>query len=500
MNDLDIKMTHKTNAEIRCSGCGRRTRKVSPMGTCVRCGGILLTEYDFSELRELRREELLSGTGVWRYSQLLPLSPKDYPVTLGEGGTTLLRSERLGEILGMKRLFLKNEATNPTGSFVDRGTTVEITHARDIGHSFISCAFSGNLAASVAAYAARAGMQSEAILPPGTDLGKLYQIVAHGAKIVQVRDQDEAEEKLVADERDRHCITSQSPFFLEGIKTTGLEILEQCGFLAPDRIILSIGSGAHLIMVWKALKELEELDIIDASRTRMTGVQIAGCAPIVEALGKRSSVECIDKKIALAREIAIQHPHLTDRVIGAIKKSKGTAIAVNEKEIIDAVQLLARAEGIFAEPSAAATIAGLRNLLDAGEIGRNERVVCVITGTGLKEPIAPPKAMRKAVGSRRIILRMERRIEMLDLGRTKESILSLLLEKDDYGYGIWKRLKKEKGISISVVSVYQHLSELEAANLIKKGRIETSPKRRLRVLYVLTQKGQRFMRENLRAE
>lgn len=470
------------------------------MGTCVKCGGILLAEHDLAKLRELHTNELFSGSGIWRYSRLLPVSPRDYPVTLGEGGTTLLRSERLGEILGMRKLFLKNETTNPTGSFVDRGTAVEVTHARDLGHTFVSCAFSGNLAASVAAYAARAGMQSEAILPPGTDLGKLYQIVAYGARIVQVRDQEEAEEKLIGLGKERHCITSQSPFFLEGIKTTGLEIAEQCGFSAPDRIILSIGSGAHLTMIWKALEELEKLGIMDASRTRMTGVQIAGCAPIVEALGKKKRAACDDGKIALAREIAIHHPHLTDSVIGAIRKSGGTAIAVGEKEIIDSVQLLARAEGIFAEPSAAATIAGLRELLDSGDIDRDEKVVCVITGTGLKEPIASPKAMRKFAGSRRTILRMQRRIETLDLGRTKESILLLLQKRDDYGYGIWKRLKEEKGIEISIVSVYQHLSELEAADLIRKGGTESSPKRRTRVLYVLTQKGQRFLKENLRAE
>ncbi|MEM2839769.1 MAG: threonine synthase [Thermoplasmata archaeon] len=494
-----MRPARKEYADIRCSGCGERAHGISPMGTCVRCGGILFAKYDMDRLRSLPRDDLFSGTGVWRYSRLLPIPSKEYPITLGEGGTTLLRSERLGEILGMKKLFLKNETTNPTGSFVDRGTAVEITHARNLGHNFVSCAFSGNLAASVAAYAARAGMQSEAILPPGTDIGKLYQIVAYGARIIQVRNQEEAEEKLMGLERERHCITSQSPFFLEGIKTSGLEIAEQFGFSAPDRIILSIGSGAHLTMIWKALKELEELDIMDASRTKMTGVQIAGCAPIVDALGKKRRTACAEERISLAREIAIHHPHLTDSVLDAIRKSGGTAIAVDEREIIDSVQLLARAEGIFAEPSAAATIAGLRNLLDAGEIDSSEKVVCVITGTGLKEPIASPRTMRKVAGSRRTALRMERRIEMLDLGRTKESILELLRSKDDYGYGIWKRLRDEKGIDITVVSVYQHLSELEAADLVRKGGIQSSPKRRARVLYVLTQKGRRFLSENMRA-
>jgi len=487
----------KAYAEIRCSGCGKRAHVISPMGTCIKCGGILFARYDLEGLRGLSREEIFSGNGIWRYSRLLPVSPKDYPVTLGEGGTTLLRSERLGEILGMRKLFLKNETTNPTGSFVDRGTAVEITHARNLGHTFVSCAFSGNLAASVAAYAARAGMQCEAILLPGTDIGKLYQIVAYGARIIQVKDQEEAEEKLVGLEKERHCVTSQSPFFLEGIKTSGLEIAEQSGFSPPDRIILSIGSGAHLTMIWKALRELQELDVIDASGTKMTGVQIAGCAPIVEALEKKRRATC-DGRISLAREIAIQHPHLTESVLDAIKTSGGTAVAVDEMEIVDAVQLLARAEGIFAEPSAAATIAGLRALLDAGEIDRSERVVCVITGTGLKEPIAPPRAMRRLMGSKRAALRMERRIETLDLGKTKECILDLLREKDDYGYGIWKRLREEKGIDINVVSVYQHLSELELANLIRKSGIESSPKRRSRVLYVLTQRGRLYLSENLR--
>lgn len=482
--------------EFFCSGCKKLAASITPLGTCAECGGMIDVRYDLSRLQNQQSKDIFIGSGVWRYSKLLPFEPREAPVSLGEGGTTLQRSQRLSEILGMGKLSLKNETTNPTGSFVDRGTTVEVTKARDQGYSSISCALSGNLAASVAAYCARAGISSEALLQLGVDLGKLYQIVAYGARIVQVRNQEEAEKKLLQLDDKAHGITSQSPLFLEGLKTTGLEIAEQLEWRAPDRIMLSIGTGAHLAMIWKGLKELEELGLIDASNTKMTGVQMIGCAPIVEALGNRRHSKCSDR-VSLAREIAIHHPHMTDKVVQAIKASKGTAIAVDEKEIIEAVQLLARAEGIFAEPAAAATIAGLRNLLDEGEIERGERVVCVITGTGLKEPITSQKTMRNFAGSRKIAMRMERRIKSLDIGTTKESILELLGKGDDYGYGIWKRLSVEKGIQISVVSVYQHLSELETAELIKKERIENSPKRRMRVLYSLTQRGQRFLSGNI---
>ena len=484
------------NVEFFCSGCKRKVRKTTSLGTCPVCGGMIEVRYELSKLLELPKEELWVGSGVWRYSKLLPFEPREAPVSLGEGGTMLQRSQRLGEILGMSRLSLKNETTNPTGSFVDRGTTVEVTNARDLGYSSIACALSGNLAASVAAYCARAGIASEALLPLGVDLGKLYQIVAYGAKIIQVKDQEEAEDRLLKLDGETHGITSQSPLFLEGLKTTGLEMAEQLEWHAPDRIVLSIGTGAHLAMIWKALKELEELELIDASKTKMTGVQMTGCAPIVEALGNKRRSKC-DERVSLAREIAIHHPHMTDKVVQAIRASGGTAIAVDEREIIEAVQLLARAEGIFAEPAAAATIAGLRNLIDEGEIDRRERVVCVITGTGLKEPITSQKTMRNFAGSRKIAMRMERRIKSLDLGTTKESILALFGKKDDYGYGIWKRLSKEKNINISVVSVYQHLSELETAELIKKERVEVSPKRRMRVLYSLTSRGQRFLSDNI---
>lgn len=483
----------REDVEISCSGCGGSTKKVGPLGTCRTCGGVLTASYDLDEMQEPRKKDFFQGNGVWRYARLLPITPKDMPVSLGEGGTTLLRSQRLGEILGMGKLHLKNETTNPTGSFVDRGTTVEMTYARDSGFTSVSCASSGNLAASVAAYSARAGLSSEALLPSDVDIGKLYQVVAYGAKITQVKDQEEAEEKLLKLPDDCHRITTESPFFLEGIKTTGLEIAEQMDWHAPDRIVLSIGSGAHIAMIWKALKELEKLGIVDASKTKLTGVQMKNCAPLVDALGKAKHPVQREKGVSVAREIAVHHPHMIDKAIQAIKESDGTAVAVDERDIIDAVQLLARAEGIFAEPAAAASIAGLRNLLEEGEIDRGERVVCVITGTGLKEPVASQKTMRKFSGARKIAMRMEKRIKMLDLGTTKEAILSLMGQKADYGYGIWKRLLSEKSIEISLVSVYQHLTELEAAEMIKRDRTESSPKRRTRVLYSLTPRGERFL-------
>jgi len=483
----------REDVDISCSGCGGSTKKVGPLGTCRSCGGVLTANYDLDELQETQKRNLFQGTGVWRYARLLPIAPKDMPVSLGEGGTTLLRSQRLGEILGMGRLYLKNETTNPTGSFVDRGTTVEMTFARDSGYSSVACAYSGNLAASVAAYSARAGLSSEALLPSDVDIGKLYQVVAYGAKITQVKDQEEAEQRLMKLPDDCHRITTESPFFLEGIKTTGLEIAEQMDWHAPDRIVLSIGSGAHIAMIWKALQELERLGVINASKTRLTGVQMKNCAPLVDALGKANRQPAREKGVSLAREIAVHHPHMMDKAVQAVKESDGTAVAVDERDIIDAVQLLARAEGIFAEPAAAASIAGLRSLLEQGEIDRGERVVCIITGTGLKEPVTSQKTMRKFSGARKIALRMEKRIKMLDLGSTKEAILSLMEKKADYGYGIWKRLQKEKGIDISLVSVYQHLTELEAAEMIKRDRTESSPKRRTRVLYALTTRGERFL-------
>ena len=486
-------MKRRQKMRISCSGCGKKAKKIDQLGLCSECGGMITVHYDLERMRNKPKESFFHGTGVWRYCSLLPLSSTDSPVSLGEGGTSLLRSQRLGEILGMSKLHLKNETTNPTGSFVDRGTTIEMTHARDLGYRSIACALSGNLSASVAAYAARAGMSSEALLLPSIDLAKLYQIVAYGAKISQVKNQTEAERKLIAMGEEVHCITSQSPFFLEGIKTTGIEMLEQMNWHPPDRIIVSIGSGAHLMMIWKAMKELEEIGLINASRVKMTGVQMTGCAPIVEALGKKKQASRDENSVQLAREIAIHHPHMTEWVIEAIKDSGGTAIAVEEREIIDAVQLLARAEGIFAEPAAAATIAGLKNLLEERTVERNERVICVITGTGLKEPVTSARALRRFAGSRKTAIKMEKRIEMLDLGETKESILHLLKAKDDYGYGIWKGLKQEENIQISVVSVYQHISELEAADLVRKDRIESSPKRRNRVLYSLTPRGKRYL-------
>jgi len=482
----------RDDIEMSCTGCGESGGRAGPLGTCRDCGGILTADYRIEEMSE--GAEAFDGTGIWRYSKLLPIDPKGIPISLGEGGTTLLRAQRLGEILGMGKLYLKNETTNPTGCFVDRGTALEITFAQHSEYGSVACCYSGNLAASVAAYSARAGISSQAFLPPNVDMGRLYQIVAYGAKIVTIDSQEEADAAMLELGDDWYSITNHSPFFLEGIKTTGLEIAEQLEWRAPDRIILAIGSGAHFAMIWKGLKELERMGLVDASKTRMTGVQMKGFSPIVDQISGNSSESSIEgKRASLAREIAVQHPQMTDRVINAIRESNGTAIAVDEKEIIDAVQLLAQAEGIFAEPSAAATVAGLRRLLNNNEIDRGDRTVCVITGTGLKEPITSQKALRRAASARRIAQRMEKRIRNLDIGSSKKIIMELIGTGSGYGYGIWRQLREEKNIEISVVSVYQHLAELETAGLVKKERIERSPARRKRVIYRLTPRGHKFL-------
>ncbi|UCE91728.1 MAG: threonine synthase [Methanobacteriota archaeon] len=484
-------------AGVKCTKCGSDAPVGSPLSCCDGCGGQLKVVMDIEGMKEHVTRETLDDRrlrGVWRYRDILPVINPKAIISLGEGNTNLLRSESLAQILGMKRLFVKDETTNPSGAFIDRGTTVEISRARSLGYRSASCASSGNLASSMAAYCARGGMNSKAYLPGEIDLGKLYQIVAYGAEIVPVSDRAEANEVLQTLDDETYPVTGRNPFFLEGTKTVAVEIVDQLDWRAPDWIIVPVGSGALLSMVHKGLEEIRQLGLVDEVPTKLIGVQLKGCSPILDRLkGKSSPFSAVSCKFA--RDIAVPDPCMADEAADAIRDTGGDAVAVAEKEMVECVGVLARNEGIFAEPASASVIAGLRGLLDSGVVDRSDTVVALMTGIGLKDPAVARKIASENRVARSLMSRFEESPVPRRIGDSKLAILRLLSAKADYAYSLRKALADTCGRPMSLVSVYQHLSELVDLGLISVEKHERSPERRMRVFYSLTERGMEFMRE-----
>lgn len=429
--------------------------------------------------------------GMWKYRDMLPvMSPKGI-LSLGEGNTNLLKSESLAHILGLRKLFIKDETTNPSGSFLDRGMAVEISRARSLGYKGASCAWSGNLASSLAAYCARGGLRSRAYLPGEIDLGKLYQVVAYGAEIIPSADKGEAEKRLLH-AREHYPVTGSNPFFLEGMKTTAVEVVDQLDWHSPDWIVLPVGNGVHLSMLAKCLREVEDLGLVEDVRTRFLAVQVEGCSPIVDAVkgpsGRRTAASS-----SFARDIAVRSPSMGEEAVEAIRSTGGDAVAVSEKEVLDSVKLLASNEGIFAEPASASTVAGLRRLVESGVVGRSDTVVTLITGIGLKDPVMARTLAKRNSVARGMISRFEGPSVSRRIGESKVAVLSMLSDGADYAYSIRRRLADDFGRPMSLVSVYQHLSELQSLGLIVVDRHERSPERRVRVYYALTDSGLEFM-------
>jgi threonine synthase len=413
-------------------------------------------------------------------------------VSLGEGGTYLHKCEGLAKDLGTDSLYLKDETTNPTGAFIDRGTAVEVSAAREYGFMSVCCGSTGNLAASLVAYAARAGLESKVFIGQrgNVDIGKFYQILAYAADVEIVKDHEEALAMARKESRRSHFITSSNPHFMEGEKTTVYETCEQLDWTAPDWIIAPMGNGGHVSMIWRGLRELEHIGLIDASHTKIVGAQASGCAPIVEAFRKGvRSITPPSSASTVAFDICVKNPVCGRTALMAIEESGGLAISSSDKEILEAVRQLARREGVFAEPASATTIAALQKLVHSGKIEHSDWVVCVITGMGLKYPEIARTLVKGKGALEQLLSRVEKRRVTTRLGQTKIRILQILSKSESYGYGMWKALMDEYGMNLKIPSIYQHLSELTSIGLITSTRVEKTFENRQRSYYAITEKG-----------
>ena len=388
---------------LECINCKSEYPIDETLYNCKKCGDLLEVKLDLEDLkRKLEKVDWKRRSiSVWKYREFLPISDESKIITLQEGGTPLYKCERLAERLGIKNLYVKNEGANPTGSFKDRGMTVGVSKALEFNVKTVICASTGNTSASLAAYAARAGLNCVVLIPHGKiALGKLSQAMMYGAKVVAVKGNFDAALKIVVNASKTfglYLLNSINPFRIEGQKTAAFEICEQLGWKAPDRIIIPVGNAGNITAYWKGFKELEAIEIIK-ELPRMTGVQASGASPIVNAFANGSErIEPVSDPETIATAIRIGSPVNWKRALKAIRESGGVAVTVTDDEIIYAQKLLARTEGIFVEPASAASIAGLKKLIESGEIGSEETVVCIATGHGLKDPGAAIKACEKIV-------------------------------------------------------------------------------------------------------
>jgi threonine synthase len=428
----------------------------------------------------VRRDELDGlPPGVWRFRSFLPRVSPETIVTLGEGGTPMLPATRLGQDLGLRSLFLKDETRNPTGSFIDRGSTVLVSLAREMGITECNCLTTGNLGASLAAYCAKAGMLAKVMIYPSTDRGKLYQMLAYGAEV------EVPSKGFHADSGNPRTlsVTAGNPYLLDGEKTTGFEIVQEFGWETPDAIVVPVGTGGHLSMIWRAVRELRDSGLIRDSRCRLLAVQLAGSARMVGRL-RRGRSPLPETPFT---ELEDSEPYFMKEAARAIKASGGTGVVVTPAEAVRATASLATCEGVFAEPASASVIASLREALELGLVDRDERIVCVITGAGLKDTKAISRIAR---ASRPVPVREVREVARLQVGDTKLQILQLLRGGPRYGYALWQSLSLQR--RITTASIYQHLGELEELGLARRsGR--TVKGGRERVTYELTGKGADFL-------
>jgi threonine synthase len=373
---------------LKCRECGREY-PLDPIHVCEFCFGPLEIAYDYEAMRKtVTREAIERGPlTLWRYRHLLPCDAEG-AVDIGAGFTPLFRAANLGEELGLRHLYIKNDCVNPTWSFKDRVVAVASTKAREFGFTTLACASTGNLANSVSAHAAKARMDAFVFVPADLESGKLVGSAVYGATLVAVEGSYDEVSRLCSELANKYdwafVNINVRPYYAEGSKTLAYEVAEQLGWRAPDHCIVPLASGSLFTKIWKGLNELAKLWLVDSVQTRMSGAQAAGCSPIVNAWQAGTLNIRPVKPNTIAKSLAIGNPADGYYVLRTMADSGGSAVAVSDDEVVAGIRLLAESEGIFAETAGGVVIAGLRRLAEAGRVGRDELVVAFITGSGLK--------------------------------------------------------------------------------------------------------------------
>ncbi len=428
---------------------------------------------------------------MWKYAQLLPLSgPK---VSLEEGGTPLHSCTRLP---GFSGLLVKDESRNPTSSFADRGSTVAISAAIAMGAKSVACATDGDTGASVAAYASKAGLECTIFAPDSAETGKLIQTLVFGARVVRTRGSyQNSVLRCIAACRSPGChdtTIETNPYAIEGGKTTSFEIADQLGWDSPDFIVVPAGTGTNLCCIWRGYKDLQEAGLV-STLPRMVAAQASACAPIVQAFREGGRVKALAGANSIARSIAVGDPINGEAALTALRESRGIAYSAGDDEIVRAVGLLGSREGIFAEPSSAATVCAAGRLIEDGIASTSDRIVCIITGSGLKVPDSIAKTLRSRLASSWDLMSMDQK-SLGSLGSTKLHLLEILEASPSYGYSIWCQLRTRFEEEISLQAIYQHLDEFREMGLTELSEKQTARTRgRRRRYYSLSTRGRRVL-------
>jgi threonine synthase len=374
---------------LRCREC-KREYSISPIHVCEFCFGPLEVHYDYEKIKKNLTHEQIEGRpkSMWRYQELLPLNG-DPTVGTDVGFTPLIRSEGLARALGVKELYLKNDAVNhPTLSFKDRVVSVALSKAKEFGFQIVACASTGNLANSVAALAAAGGFKSYIFVPYDLEQGKILGTLIYGTNLIGIRGSYDEVNRLCSEIAENYgwafVNINIRPFYAEGSKTFGFEIAEQLGWKVPQHVIVPMAGGSLITKIWKGFKELEAIGLLDEVQTKIYGAQASGSNPIVAAF--KAGLDWIkpQRPQTIAKSLAIGNPADGYYALKTIRESGGWAEDVTDKEIIEGMKLLAQTEGIFTETAGGVTVGVTKKLIEQGIIPRDESILISITGNGLK--------------------------------------------------------------------------------------------------------------------
>ena len=376
---------------IECTGCGQAHDPNRVATVCGRCGQMLAVRYDLGQVAvHLTRDRLRDrAPGMYRFRELLPLLPDEDPVTLGEGGTPLLPLPRLAAHFGVRRLWAKDEGQNPTGTFKARGLSVAITRARSLGTKGVMIPSAGNAGGAAAVYAARAGLRAAVVVPRETPAAAVAEALIAGARVFTIEGSIATAGQVVAGSAAAlgwfDLSTLKEPYRLEGKKTIGIELAEQLEWSTPDLLRYPTGGGTGLLGIAKAYEELRAMGWLGSPLPRFVAVQAEGCAPVVKAwLEKAATTASWEHPVTHAAGLRVPAPFAGRQILEVLRATNGRAIAVSEAAIADAQCLLARLEGLWTAPEAAAAVSALGALKDYGDLSADLRIVLILTGSGIK--------------------------------------------------------------------------------------------------------------------
>ena len=388
--DLSEGLSKKTFTTLQCKECGEQYGLGAKHVCEDVCFGPLEIAYDYEAIKsQVSRETIAAGPhSIWRYKAFLPVET-DTPIDVGTGMTPLVKANRLARQLGLKELYIKNDAVNmPTLSFKDRVVSVALTRAKELGFTTVSCASTGNLANSTAAIAAHAGLECCVFIPADLEAGKILGTLIYDPTLMAVKGNYDQVNRLCSEVANTHgwgfVNINLRPYYSEGSKTLGFEVAEQLGWELPDHIVAPLASGSLFTKIYKGFQEFIKTDLVEAKDVRFSGAQAEGCSPISQAFKEGRDFITPVKPNTIAKSIAIGNPADGMYALDVARKTNGNIEDVTDEEVIAGMKLLAETEGIFTETAGGTTIAVLKKLVEAGKINPDEKTVVFITGNGLK--------------------------------------------------------------------------------------------------------------------